>query len=492
LLRLHLSTWLAAALLAVIFVLIAVPAHPTGHGSLMLSPECWGVDFEYGWPWPFVRTNRVFSSTANTSNPWWADLSPPWLNWHSWRLEGDQQKFMPGNLAYDFAVLLAILLTAAATLEWRRRRLASPWQFTLRELFLATLLVACVLSWCMVRRGQRQQEPDPGLPEFSSITRQTGYTGPLWLRNLVGASPMGMFEGLKSVSWIQPFAGNYDDELADYVPKWKKCAHLESISTAGRVVGNRGLDLLAELPNLREADLSIGDFGAAHISRLVTIERLTLRGSGVDGAVIARLRALPNLKALSLPDAPVDDRDCVHLAALGPLEDLDLTKTWVVGDGLDDLAELKNLRTLVLSGTKLSDAGLAHIEKLSNVTALDLSHTAITDAGIAHIGKLTGLRILLLGGTDITNAGIAQLKPLENLRVLDVRATNIDNDCIPNLTCLLWLRILDVSQTKLTNNGLVRLRALKRLECLFVAKNSLTAREIKQLQDAMPDCAIKQ
>ena len=95
---------------------------------------------------------------ANGSNPQSEDLSPPWLNWRNWRLDGDQRKFMLGNLACDLAVILAILLSAAALLEWRRRRLASPWQFTLRELFLATFLVACLLSWCMVRRDQCRRE----------------------------------------------------------------------------------------------------------------------------------------------------------------------------------------------------------------------------------------------------------------------------------------------------------------------------------------------
>jgi hypothetical protein len=489
-LRLHLSTWLAVGFLAVAFLLIAVPARPTDQNCFLLTQpwtDCWGEEFEHGWPWPYLRTEIACSNATSGSNSQSEDLLPPWMRWRNWRLLGDLYKFMPGNLLCDLAVILAALLLAAAMLEWRRRRLASPWQFTLRELFLATLLVACVLSWCMVQREQCRQDRAESATTGGDTPH--GYTGPLWLRSLVGASPMGMFEGVTAIDLNVAGNRSLDDNLVEFVPHWKKYGHLQSLDVSGGPIGEGGLNLLTELPNLREATLCIDGSRAAGIGGLTAIERLTLCGYGIDDAVVARLGALPNLRLLTLHDGYLNGGDCACLRGLTAIEGLELAGTAIAGDALANLAELKNLRTLCLGAkTEFTEASLSHLDRLTNLTALSVSSP--TDAWLTHIGKLTGLRVFVLDGPEITNAGIAQLKPLQNLRVLDVSRTKIDDGCAAHLARLNRLQVLDVSYTGMTIDGLIQLRSLQNLEYLLAFGITLKPADIKRLQDAMPNCAI--
>ena len=77
----------------------------------------------------------------------------------------------------------------------------------------------------MVRRDQCWRE-QAGSVKLERVDEYSGYTGPLWLRNLVGALPMGMFEGLTAVSLDEDQGKPCDDDLAELVPRLVKCAAL--------------------------------------------------------------------------------------------------------------------------------------------------------------------------------------------------------------------------------------------------------------------------
>ncbi len=435
----------------------------------------------------------------------------------NWVLTGDNWEFIPENLVCDVAVVLGTLVSAAALLEWRRRRLASAWQFTLRELLLGVAFTALMLGWCKTRHNECQRDSEKAKACQDNLT--VGYTGPVWLQNLVGPSPMGMFAGPVSaipIPSINDHNNHCDDSLASLSPIWKSFAHLESLHTVGMSVGRRGFDALASLPNLRALDLCIEEAGVSQMDRLTTVEELSLAGTGVDGVVLGQLGALPRLQSLVLRDTLVNDDDCGRLRDLRSLEDLTLWNNPIAGQGLAALADIKGLRTLGLhgeevtdatlshiaqltnltqldlSGTAITDAALSHIERLANLTQLSLSRTGITDLGLAHVAKLTRLRVLLLtANTKITSGGIARLKPLNDLRVLEVGGEHIDDECAAHLCCLPRLRFLDVWRTHMTIDGLLQLQAMKSLDCLCVTAMRFNPQELKRLHDAMPRCVLR-
>ncbi|MEN6452005.1 MAG: hypothetical protein ABFC96_16065 [Thermoguttaceae bacterium] len=496
LLRLHRSTWLAVSLLAVVFILIAVPAHPTGNNfSLPSTGWCLGEELEHGWPWPYMKQMVAWSDAFATASP---DLSPPWWHWENWSYDGDLQRFTPGNLVCDLAVVFGVLVSLAVILEWRRRRLSHAWQFTLRELLLATFLLSCLLSWCMVRRDQfrREHAESEKQPDVDFA-----YTGPLWLRNLIGSSPMGMFEGGElGIIHLGGWSDAGDNDLAESLLTLRKYPRLGSLIIGG-FVGDHGFDQLAELPSLHVLFIAIDKRGVTHIGRLASVECLSLEGDGVDRALVEQLGALPRLRSLSIGLSPFRDDDCAALSGLKALEelrlndtgDVDLSEPRFFGKGLGAaLEKLNGLTTLGLYRTRLSEHCLAHIEKLTSLTALDLSSSSITDAEMDRIAKLAGLRMLVLRETKITNNGVRSLGPLKGLRVLDLSGTKIDDACAADLAALSRLRLLDVSGTRMTLNGLLQLRGLKNLQHLGIAPNALTAKDLKRLQDAMPGCTIGQ
>ena len=89
------------------------------------------------------------------------------------------------------------------------------------------------------------------------------------------------------------------------------------------------------------------------------------------------------------PDAGLE-----HVSKLTTLEVLSLTHVRVTDAGLKDLRGLSRLKKLSLDGTSISDAGLAHLKGLKNLRVLCLRNTEVTAAGVAGLkGALPGLTI---------------------------------------------------------------------------------------------------
>lgn len=84
-----------------------------------------------------------------------------------------------------------------------------------------------------------------------------------------------------------------------------------------------------------------------------------------------------------------------------------------------NLPKMKNLRQLNLSQTAVTDAGLDAVARLENLEWLNLYDTAVTDAGIAKLKGLTKLEKLYLWNSKATPDGAAALqKELPNLEII--------------------------------------------------------------------------
>ncbi len=117
-------------------------------------------------------------------------------------------------------------------------------------------------------------------------------------------------------------------------------------------VGNRGLAVLKDLPNLEYLDLDKGvtDAGLKHVGQVKSLRWLRLRTGRIWGPGLAELAHLPCLERLCIwgSDQQFSDRHIQYLEGLTHLKSLTL---WAMADGLTDaslasIGKLKNLEEL--------------------------------------------------------------------------------------------------------------------------------------------------
>jgi beta-lactamase regulating signal transducer with metallopeptidase domain/Leucine-rich repeat (LRR) protein len=175
--------------------------------------------------------------------------------------------------------------------------------------------------------------------------------------------------------------------------------------------------------------------GFALIGRLRGLVHLNLPGEGLNDAVIASLRSLPELKSLTLRGGDFsgtgfgagltdESKPGAPPRPLAKLEELDVAGSQFDDDGCQVLARaLPELSTLTLSGTPVTDAGLKSLAKLAKLRELNLDDTAISDAGLALVKDNPRLQMLRIMHTQVTVAGVAALqKARPNLSVIDDRS----------------------------------------------------------------------
>ena len=76
--------------------------------------------------------------------------------------------------------------------------------------------------------------------------------------------------------------------------------------------------------------------------------------------------------------------------------------------------------------------------------------------------------------------------------ILKLPKSTTDEQLAEKLKGLTKLKTLNLSVTKITDAGLVHLKGLTKLEELNLWNTEITAAGIKSLQEALPDCRIKQ
>ncbi|MFV1966379.1 MAG: hypothetical protein ACC628_13230, partial [Pirellulaceae bacterium] len=136
----------------------------------------------------------------------------------------------------------------------------------------------------------------------------------------------------------------------------------------------------------------------------LSVQDLSIEGTQVSNAGLARLEVLPGLRSLRLWACQFGDACLEHVKKLAQLESLDIDGTKIQGTGLEHLKDLPKLHTIVL-GPSIRDADLEYLKDLTRLEEVDLRGCRhITDAGLAHIGALTELRRIWLP-RQITDEG---------------------------------------------------------------------------------------
>ncbi|MBS1703331.1 MAG: hypothetical protein JST12_16835, partial [Armatimonadetes bacterium] len=207
--------------------------------------------------------------------------------------------------------------------------------------------------------------------------------------------------------------------------------NVKKLSFAFSDLDNDGLRLLADLPSLRELDLTstqVSDL--APLASLASLTWLSLANIQVSN--LAPLAGLTSLTTLALPNTQVSD--LTPLKGLTSLTALSLVNTQV--SDLTPLARLTSLTWLNLVNTRISD--LAPLASLTSLTTLALSNTRISDlTPLARLTSLTGLTLMRTQVSDL--APLAYLISLTELHLSNTQVSDLTP--LKGLTSLRYLLI---------------------------------------------------
>jgi hypothetical protein len=181
------------------------------------------------------------------------------------------------------------------------------------------------------------------------------------------------------------------------------------------------------------------------------------------------LQNLKGLKRLELRNSDFSDKELPYLKNLPLLECLDISKTMIDGSGLAVMKTLTHLETLRLANNALIPGATANLAGLSRLKELYLSSTSVGDADMVNIAKIKSLTtIKLADNKKITDAGVAALAALPNLNMLELSGSSATIASLPSL------------------------KKMHQLKHLFISSPKLTAKQLAQMQQALPGCKVDQ
>ncbi len=327
----------------------------------------------------------------------------------------------------------------AARLRW--------YQYSLRTLFVLTLIVSLLMSWhaTKMKRATAQKNAVEailaagGTVEYDyqfdeqgiSIKGATGRR-PAWLRDLLGPD---YFDTVAHVTV----------KSAEGMAGVNGLARLRSLSIYGREDDEDPMSLLRELEGLEELNVSarVSAEGFEHIGRLKHLRRLTLElpesaSEPMPESRLAALRSCPALHELSLGAGDLSVGELRQIEALSQLEKLTLCNISPMSHPL--VFHIKQL-------TALRELRLSNLHDVGNV--LEDSPLIVGDIGAVY--NLTRLETLTLPNSDLCSSNVESLCTLPALRELDVSGcTKINDRAVPYFQKMGSLRRLNLAGTGMT------------------------------------------
>lgn len=155
---------------------------------------------------------------------------------------------------------------------------------------------------------------------------------------------------------------------------------------------------------------------------------------GAETRTIRQMRDLP-LKGFAIVGINLNrrkefgDDDLQAFKHLITLRRLSLKGTSVSDDSSNVYSTLKNLEFIDISDTAITDKSIEKIAELSQLKELLLADTEITKQGLSQIANLLSLQFLDLTATSIAPADLEQLVGLYNL--LQIRMIGADSTDFP-------------------------------------------------------------
>jgi hypothetical protein len=263
----------------------------------------------------------------------------------------------------------------------RRFRFAS---YSLKSLFLAISVVACLLGWIkwrgsdgsaphlMLRKAGAQVKFDWEAPDATPGARPADSA---MLRTLFGdyydvdkiysvdfsnchpsASTLRHLQYCQSAKVVSL----RDAPFGDAECKWlANMPRLKSLGVERTKITDGGAGSLARCKNLRSLNLSgchVTDQAVGALSESLSLTGINLDHTLVTGESLRYLSKMPSIQTISIWGCPVSDADLKPLANCPALYYLDLSGTQITADALPELAKIKGLKDLTAIHTPLSRA----------------------------------------------------------------------------------------------------------------------------------------
>ncbi len=171
-----------------------------------------------------------------------------------------------------------------------------------------------------------------------------------------------------------------------------------------------GISQLTSLTRLEIDDVSLNQSDLAHLATLSKLETLGISRSSESTMLneegLKHLSRLKSLQSLTMQNADIDDKSIAQITKLTDMQRLGLSGTRITDEGVAKLAkELPGLLRLGLSGTEVTDAGMEHVGKLKQLEWLWLDNTAVGDEGLGQLGDLTKLKYIYVNNENVTSEG---------------------------------------------------------------------------------------
>lgn len=189
----------------------------------------------------------------------------------------------------------------------------------------------------------------------------------------------------------------------------------------------------------------------------------------------------------------VDDQWLMaHREAMARLSNLILImrETPVTGAGLEVIRNSPKLVFLDLTGTPLADEDVDVLTSLPRVTQLYIGHTGISDAALADLSRMQDLSCIGIDSSQATTEGITGLAT--NPRLCGVVLLDADDRSLREVSQLSGLTSLELVGEGVTPASLPILMELTSLQSLTLYGAEFSADEINELQQALPNCLIRQ
>lgn len=169
-----------------------------------------------------------------------------------------------------------------------------------------------------------------------------------------------------------------------------------AVSSAGMVFVGKAACLTSVVVDNTE----VRDEGIAHLSRLVNLHTLSMKGCPVSGYGVTKLHAAVALD-IFLNKTHFTNEGAVALSCHCPkIKLLDVSDTRITDDGVRALSHITQLNDLRIANTDTTDLALACFYEHQNIESIDLRGTHVTQDGVDRL-RLANRRIRMNVGPPL-------------------------------------------------------------------------------------------
>lgn len=257
-------------------------------------------------------------------------------------------------------------------------------RYSLRSLFLAIFVVACLLGW-IKWRGSSGSAPH------------------LLLRR-AGAEVKFDWEAPDAITKTRPnesallrtLFGDYYDVDSIYRVDFSNCHPSVSALRPLRYCQS------AKVVNLRDAPF--GDAECKWLANMPRLKSLGVERTKITDGGAGSLARCKNLRSLNLSGCHVTDQAVGALSESLSLTGINLDHTLVTGESLRYLSKMQSIQTISIWGRPVSDADLKPLANCPALYCLDLSGTKITADALPELAKIKQLKLVYAIHTPLSRA----------------------------------------------------------------------------------------